>query len=157
MRPTGLELLRGVRTLLLEEVLPELTAPHLRMQLGLAIGMLAAAAAELDDAPAAYAEERGRALALAAEALPLLREHALDESLAGELEALLAAPEPPAARPVTALEAESARLLDLLDRLLARCDARNDGDAALAALADRLDAELHARIDRRLAWGGGVR
>src|SRR5215208_4272038 len=57
MRPTALDILRGVRALLLEEVLPEVAAPQLRTQVALAIGLLDAAAVELDDAPAAYAAD----------------------------------------------------------------------------------------------------
>src|SRR5262249_50212791 len=90
MRPTALEMLRGVRTLLLSELLPGVAAPNLRAQVSLAITMLDAAARELDDAPAAYAAERERMRALAAEALPLVRLAAVDAPVVAELEALAA-------------------------------------------------------------------
>lgn len=157
MKPTGLEMLRGVQALLVEQVLPALSAPHLRGQVGMAIGMIAAAAAELDDAPALYPEERARARAMARRALPLVQARSPDEPLLRDLAALADEHEAASPQRVTVLEAESARLLDLLDRLIAFCDGRNEHDIELAALGAALDAELHARLDRRLAWGGGVR
>src|SRR3712207_9373186 len=92
MRPTAIELLRGIRTMLVEDVLPATATPHLRTQVTLAIGMLDTAAAELNDAPAAYAEERRRMIALAAEAAPVLRRLAPDAALLSDLEALASAP-----------------------------------------------------------------
>jgi hypothetical protein len=156
VRPTGLELLRGVRALLATEILPEMTAPHLRAQVMLAVGMLDAAAAELNDAPAAYAEERARIVALAAEALPVVHRLAPGSPLAEELETLAGAAPTPPDRHVAALGEESARLLGVLDRLAAFVDAHATGDGRdLAGLRDRLDAELRAQIARRMAWIGG--
>jgi hypothetical protein len=152
MRPTALEMLRGVRTLLLSEVLPGVAAPHLRAQVSLAITMLDAAARELDDAPAAYAAERERMRTLAAEALPLVRLAAVDGPVVAELEAL-AVPGGGGVLKLSAMAEESARLLGVLDRLSALCD--EDTTDTLASLGARVDAELRARVARRATWGGG--
>src|SRR5262245_60054696 len=127
MRPTGLELIDGVRALLATEILPEMTAPHLRMQVMLAVGMLAAAGAELDAAPVVYAEERARVGALADEALPLVRRIAPEAALIAELEALAAPSAAEQPRRMSLQAEESARLLGLLDRLCAFCDERREG------------------------------
>jgi hypothetical protein len=153
MRPTALELLRGVRTLLLAEVLPGVASPFLRTQVSLAIGMLDAAARELDDAPAAHTAERERMRALAAEALPLVRAAAPDASLLSALEAL-AADGADGALTVSAMAEEFVRMLGVLDRLSALCDADTTG--TLAPLGARVDAELRAQVARRASWGGGV-
>ena len=156
MRPTALEVLRGVRALLLEEVLPEVAAPQLRTQVSLAIGLLDAAAVELDDAPAAYAEERARLTALAAEALPLVRRLDPDDPLAAELAALSTA-DPPAAGSLRAMEAESARLLAALDALAAFCDERAGAgvDEVMVALGGRVRGEVAALVARRQRWSVG--
>lgn len=156
MRPTGLELINGVRTLLAAEILPEVTAPHLRAQVMLAVGMLATAAAELDAAPAVYAEERLRLAALAAEALPVMQRLARESALTAELDALAASSETKTGQRISLQAEESARLLGVLDRLCAFCDERQaSGDAAVTALAARVDGELHAWTAARLAWIGG--
>ena len=159
MRPTGLELLRGLRTLLLNDVLAATTTPHLQTQVRLAIGMLDAAVKELDDAPAAYTEERARMTALAAEALPLVRRTAADHPLLSDLEALAASPASPPAGRMTAMAEESARLLDVLDRLCAFCDeyhTTNGEGSEVAVLGRRVDDELRALVARRAKWSGGA-
>ncbi len=156
MRPTGLELLHGVRTLLLTEVLPEVTAPHLRSQVMMAVGMLDSAARELDDAPAAFREERARLIALAATVLPVIRRASPDSPLVGELERVASAPDAPPDLRLTALEAESDEFLDVLDRLAAFADEHADGGGAdVAALGRRVADELRLLIGRRAAWIGG--
>lgn len=155
MRPTGMELIRGVRTLLAAEILPEIAAPHLRAQVGLAIGMLDSAAAELEDAPAALAEERPRTAALAAEALPLLRRAGADAALVAEM-AELASNTAALSGGMRSIYEQSARLLDLLDRLSAFVDERAEsGDAEIEALGRRVDGELRAVVARRARWIGG--
>jgi len=158
MRPTGLELLRGVRTLLAEEILPGAAPPHLRAQLMLAVGMLDAAAREMEDAPAAYADERARMVGLAAEAVPVVRRLAPDHPLLLDLETLAAAPVAPPDGRMSAMAVESARLLDHLDRLCAFCDAHcaAGNGADLDTLARRVDDELRALAARRLTWTGGT-
>jgi hypothetical protein len=156
MRPSGLELLRGVRSLLLTEVLPELAAPHLRSQVMLAVGMLDSAAKELDDAAAAFGEERARMIALAGEALPAVRRLSPHSSLIGELEDVAAASVEPPDRRMTALNAESAGFLGVLDRLSEFTDQHSDADdAEVIILAGRVDDELRAIIARRASWIGG--
>lgn len=156
MQPGGLEILRGVRTMLAAEVLPEMTAPHLRAQVGLAIGMLDAAAAEFDDAPLAYAEERARMMALAAAALPAVRRLAPGTALVEDLAGLTSGAPTENGRSMRAIGEEFARFLDLLDRLSAFADEHAEADdAVVRALGDRVDAELNAVIARRLAWIGG--
>jgi hypothetical protein len=156
MRPSGLELLRGVRSLLLTEVLPELAAPHLRSQVMLAVGMLDSAAKELDDAPAAFSEERARMIALAAESLSAVRRIAPDSPLAGELEDVAAASVEPPDRRMTALNEEAARFLGVLDRLSEFADQHADaGDAGAVALGRQVNDELRAIIARRATWIGG--
>ena len=159
MRPTALELLRGVRTLLLHDVLPGTATPHLRTQVTLAIGMLDAAAAEFDDAPAAYGEERARMIALAAEALPILRRAGADVALLDEIEALARAPVEPPDRRLTALGEEASRLVGLLDRLAVFCDEHEPNPFAAAeitVLRQRVDAELRSLVSRRTRWLGGL-
>jgi hypothetical protein len=155
VRPTAFEILHGVRTLLAQDLLPEMTAPHLRSQVMLAVSMLDAAAAELNDAPAAYAEERARMIALAADALPLIRRIAPADPLIADLEAISAAPPEPPDRSLIAQAEESARLLGLLDRLSAACDEPDAGERGdLTALGERVDTELRAHIARRATWIG---
>src|SRR5262249_18494178 len=107
---------------------------------------------ERDDAAAAYAAERERMRALAAEALPLVRLAAVDGPVVAELEAL-AAPGGGGVPKLSAMAEESARLLGVLDRLSALCD--EDGTGTLAPLGAGVDAELRARVARRATWGGG--
>ena len=156
MRPTGLELINGVRALMATEILPEMTVPHLRAQVMLAVGMLAAAAAEFDAAPAAYAEERSRLTALAAEALAVVWRLAPEGTIAAELGALAASSETQTGQRMSRQAEESARLLGMLDRLCAFCDEhRESGDPAVVALAARVDIELRAWSTVRIAWIGG--
>ncbi|MGD9890017.1 MAG: hypothetical protein AB7R89_10755 [Dehalococcoidia bacterium] len=156
MRPSGLELLRGVRSLLLTEVLPEIAAPHLRSQVMIAVGMLDSAAKELDDGPAAFGEERARMMLLATEALPVVRRLSQDASLVRELEDVTAASVEPPARRVSALNEEAARFLGILDRLSEFVDRHSDaGDAEAGALGRQVDDELRAIIARRATWIGG--
>jgi hypothetical protein len=150
VRPDGLELVRAVRALL-EQVLPETAAPFRRAQLVLAARMLDAAIAELDDAPAAFAEERARMRALAREAAPLLRGHA-DAVLLADLESLATVSAEPRDLRLSAQAAESVRWLAVLDALAARC-AAPDAAPELAALGTRMTAELRARAERRASWG----
>jgi hypothetical protein len=155
MRPTALELLHGVRSLLATEILPEMTAPHLRSQVMLAVAMLSAAAAELDGAPVVYAEERARLAALADEALPVVRRVAPESPLVADLDALAASAVLAPDR-MSRLAEESAQLLVVLDRLSAFCDEQRElGDPAIAALAARVDGELRAWTGARMAWIGG--
>ena len=159
MRPTAIELLRGIRALLVEDVLPATTTPHLRTQVTLAIGMLDTVSAELNDAPAAYAEERARAITLAADAAAVLRRLAPDSALLDEIQALARAPSEPPDLRLTALQEESARLLALLDRLATFCDdyqVDSSGDTAIPGLRQRIDAELHTLVARRARWLGGL-
>jgi hypothetical protein len=156
MRPSGLEILRGVRSLLVTDVLPELAAPHLRSQVMLAVGMLDSAAREFDDAPAAFSDERARMIALASEALPVVRRISPESSMAGELGALTMGPSDPPDRRMTALYEDGARFLGVLDRLGELLDWHAEaGDAEVAALGGRVDAELRAIIARRATWIGG--
>jgi len=158
MRPTGLELLHGVRTLLLTEVLPEVTAPHLRSQVMLAVGMLDSAAAELDDAPASAHEERTRMIALAAEALPVVRRIAPGSPLVEELGVLAVASIEPPDRRVSAFDELSASYLGVLDRLGAFADEHEPaGDEEIATLSRRVVDELGVVIARRASWIGGGR
>ena len=156
MRPSGLELLRGVRSLLLNEVLPELAAPHLRAQVMLAVGMLDSAAREFDDAPAAFSEERARMIALAAEALPVIRRVSPESSMVGELGVLATDSIEPPDRRLTALYEDAAQFLGVLDRLCDFADQHAEaGDAEVATLCRRVDDELRAIIARRATWIGG--
>jgi hypothetical protein len=156
MRPTGLELLRGVRTLLLTDVLPEMSAPHLRSQVILAVGMLDWAAKEFDDAPAAFVDERTRMIALAAEALPVVSRVAPGSPLVEELRDVAAASVEPPNRRLTALDKEAGRFLGVLDRLSEFTDAHvGTGDAEVAALGSRVDGELRSIIACRTSWIGG--
>ncbi|MGI8553641.1 MAG: hypothetical protein ACR2PL_23065 [Dehalococcoidia bacterium] len=159
MRPTASELLHGVRTLLLVQILPEVMAPHLRAQVILALGLLDAAAVELNDAPAAYGEEQSRMAALVWQALPIVRRAGTDGSLASDLESAVAPSAEAGDRSLEAQTTAAVRRLDLLDRLAALCDeaiaAGSDEqsiDSALLRLARSVDVELHAIIARRTAW-----
>ena len=156
MRPSGLELLRGVRSLLMNEVLPELAAPHLRAQVMLAVGMLDSAAREFDDAPAAFHEERARMIALATEALPVIRRVSPEASMVGELGALASGSIEPSDRRLTALYEEAAHILGVLDRLCDFADQHAEtGDAEVVMLGRRVDDQLRAIIARRATWIGG--
>lgn len=158
MRPDALEMLRGVQATLLTKVLPEVASPYLQMQVQLAVGMLGAALLELDDAPAAYAEERARVLALARTALPLVEAETPDDPRAVDLAALLECPDELPDRRLSVQAAESARLLGLLDRLLAWCEGAGAGSRGLGAggeaagLAAAVTAELRTQIARRASW-----
>lgn len=154
MRPTAIEMLRGVRALLGGEIARGVTAPYLRTQVMLAIGLLDAAARELEDAPAAFAEERRRMLALAAAATPLVRAISPVEALADDLALLANDPSDPASQTLPNQRAASARLAALLDRLAAWCDTHARTHPEAAQLAARVDAELHALVSRRIHWGG---
>jgi hypothetical protein len=151
VRPDGLELLRGVRALLAGVVLPELASPYLHAQVLLAVRMLDAAALELEDAPAAYLTERQRAIALIAEALPLVGERAEPGDRAA-LAALAALSPWPADARLTALTEQSRRFQAALDLLAALCDAP-DADPALTVLGERVEAEMRAVVERRAGWG----
>lgn len=158
MRPSGLELLRGVRSLLVSEVLPELAAPHLRSQVMLAVGMLDSAAREFEDAPAAFGEERARMIALASEALPVVRRIAPDSSMIGELGSVASDSIDATDRRMTARYEEAARFLGVLDRLSAFADQHADADdAEVVALGRLVDDELRAITARRATWIGGGR
>jgi hypothetical protein len=157
MRPDGLELLRGVQALLSGRVLPQIGSPYLQVQVQMAIGMVGAALVELDDAPAAYAEERARVGALARQALALRPDP--EAVPLAELQALAGETASGAAR-LSEQSAGSARLLGLLDRLLAWCE-EMDGDgprvvdgeqAERAALAATIRAELALQAGRRATW-----
>lgn len=151
MRPSGLELIAGVKTLLATAVLPGIASPYLRTQVALAIGLLDAAAAELNDAPAAYDAERQRARELAAEVALQVEAAAADDPLVQDLADIAALPAEPPDRSTKAMEAESVWLLGIIDRLSALCEAHPD----LAETGARVDAELRAQVRRRLAWGSG--
>src|SRR5215213_1704686 len=92
MRPTSLELLHGIRSLLAQEILPAVAAPHLRAQVMLAVGMLNSAVAELEDGAVASADEHTRLLELAAAMLPAIDRLAADTSLADGIRTLALAP-----------------------------------------------------------------
>jgi hypothetical protein len=154
MRPTALELLSGVRSLLAREVLPAVATAHLRAQVGLAISMLTAAAVELDEAPATYAEERARMVSLAGAALPALERLAPGHPLTGEMSALLRTPSEASQESLSVQIQASVAALDLLDRLAAFCD-EHDGDKGAAALGRLVNAELRNITARRLRWAGG--
>jgi hypothetical protein len=156
MRPNALDLLDGVRDLLLHSVLPEIAAPHLRTQVGLAIQMLHAAGAELTDLPAAIPAERERLSALARAALPLVVRLAPGDALIEMLTEAVKTRPLATEQTVVSLLAEDARMLDLLDRLAALCE-EHAAEPEAIALGRAVDQELRARVLRRLRWGEGVR
>lgn len=158
MRPTSLELLRGVRAMLAREILPETASPTQRLQVTMAIGMLDAAAAELNHAPMAFHEERTRMTALAAWALPVLESARAEPSLVADLAAVAGAPSEPLDRRISAMAEDAARLLDLLDRISAFCDERlasGETSPDVTLLGERVDTELRAQIARRSQWVTG--
>lgn len=154
MRPSAVEMLRGVRALLGGEIVEGVTSPYLRTQVMLAIGLLDAATREIEDAPAAFAEERRRMLALAAEAVPVVRAIGPADALADDLASLADVVSDPASLTLPNQTAASVRLAGLLDRLCAWCDAHAEASDEAAQLSGRVDAELHALVARRNAWGG---
>ena len=151
MRPDGLDLLRGVRALLAGSVLPEVAAPYLHAQVLLAVRLLDAAVLELEDAPAAFAAERARAIVLVSEALPLVR-HRAEPALLAELAAVAALGPSPDDLRLSALATDSRRFLAALDMLAGLCDTTG-GEPALTALGERVAAELRAVVERRAGWG----
>lgn len=159
MRPTGLELIRGVRGMLAREILPETASPTRRLQVTMAIGMLDAAA-ELNDAPVAFHEERTRMSALAAWALPVVEGVGAESALVADLTALAGAPSEPLDRRMSALADDAARLLNILDRLSAFCDERlasGETSADLTLLGERVETELRSQGARRVTWTGASR
>jgi hypothetical protein len=155
MRPTASEILVGLRAMLLHDILPEASAPHLRTQVMLAVGMVNSAAAEIEDAAASLIAERARMIALAREVHGHVQEAAPDDPLAADLAALAGAPAEPADYRLSALTAESERLRGILDRLDEFCDDRAADGSAREAMRRSIDAELRAGVAERLRWTAG--
>lgn len=156
MQPDAFELIRGVRTLLLESILPQTTAPHLKMQVGLAIGMLDSAARELDDQPNIAAErQRVRSLTVAFE--EALGEAGIDD--ADSITALDIAREgtqpreDSATQPVRDPAIDSTRLLAAMDALCLLVEKHGGASPRLAELARDVDAALREQVARRASWG----
>jgi hypothetical protein len=144
-----------VRALLLEEVLSETAAPHLRTQVSLAIGLLDAVAVEVEEAPAALIAERARMIALARHAAPLVQRTAPDDPLAADLTDLAVASATPADYRLSAMTAESERLHGILDHLGAFCDDRLADGADRDTLRRLLGAELRAGVGQQMRWAVG--
>ena len=155
MRPTALDILHGLRTMLLQDVLPDAVAPHLRTQLMLAVGLVDSAASEIESATAAYIAERARMIALAREVAAYVDAAAPDDPLAGELAALDGAPVQPPDYRLSAMTAESKRLRDILDHLDAFCDDHLAEEPARDAVRRLIDAELRAGVMEQMRWTPG--
>jgi hypothetical protein len=95
-------------------------------------------------------------IALAAEALPIVRRISPDSSMIEEIGAVASDSIEATDRRMSALNQDAARFLGMLDRLSAFADQHADSDdAEIGALGRRVDDELRAIIARRATWIGG--
>lgn len=153
MRPDATEMVRGVRALLAGEILHAVSAPYLRAQVMIAVGLLDAAVREFEDAPATFAEEQHQILALAREAMPLVHQLAPNTPLITELTVTISAQQTITTAPLSGQREAAAQMLGVLDHLSAFCDQHAES-TEVAALGVKVTALLHAVVARRAAWGG---